>query len=539
MSAAPGSDENFWHAAARGLSRRIHFGWWLDHWLTLLIPLSFVGAITILALRYWQNIPTQLALLGLASALLLSSLAAYLWMRRHREPLNATQIRLEDALGLKARLSAAAVGIGPWPPARSDIPLPVTYRPGRPLIMVASGAALLSASLLIPISRSQPEKPRVIEPPSALQEVQAWLDNVKKNDAANPESIEQVEEKMAELLRRPAQNWYEHASLEAADHLRDVTAADLQQLAQNLADAERATNALAASLLIPLSRSQPDKPRIIEPPSALQEVQAWLDNVKKNDAANPESIEQVEEKMAELLQRPAQNWYEHASLEAADHLRDVTAADLQQLAQNLADAERATNALAASAAGSGLPQAAKDSLHQTLQSASQSMQGTGMQPGGDLMDALKSIDTSQLSSMSSDQLKDLAKQLAQNQQSLQEALKNSPGLDLSNIPEGRPGKEEGGGGPSRGPGTAPVTLASEDTQLDTNKIETLKNPLDLSRLATGDALSVTNGTAKVDPKNYEGPQQGGATATPGDGGAAVWQNTLIPAERETLKRFFK
>jgi hypothetical protein len=166
-----------------------------------------------------------------------------------------------------------------------------------------------------------------------------------------------------------------------------------------------------------------------------------------------------------------------------------------------------------------------------------------MQPGGDLMDALKSIDPSQLSSMSSDQLKDLAQQLAQNQQSLQEALKNSPGLDLSNIPEGRPGKEEGegpgGGGPSRGPGTAPVTLASDDTQLDTNKIETLKNPLDLSRLATGDALSVTNGTAKVDPKNYQGPHQGGATATPGDGGAAVWQNTLIPAERETLKRFFK
>jgi hypothetical protein len=306
---------------------------------------------------------------------------------------------------------------------------------------------------------------------------------------------------------------------------------------------------LSASLLIPISRSQPEEPRVIEPPSALQEVQAWLDNVKKNDAANPESIEQVEEKMAELLQRPAQNWYEHASLEAADHLRDVTAADLQQLAQNLADAERATNALAASAAGSGLPQAAKDSLQQALQNASQSMQGTGMQPGGDLMDALKSIDPSQLSSMSSDQLKDLAKQLAQNQQSLQEALKKSPNLDLSNIPEGRPGKEEGegegdkqgpgGGGPSRGPGTGPVTLASDDTQLDTNKIETLKNPLDLSRLATGDALSVTNGTAKVDPKNYQGPQQGGATASPGDGGAAVWQNTLIPAERETLKRFFK
>ena len=71
------------------------------------------------------------------------------------------------------------------------------------------------------------------------------------------------------------------------------------------------------------------------------------------------------------------------------------------------------------------------------------------------------------------------------------------------------------------------------------KIETLKNPLNLSRLATGDALSVTNGAAKIDPKAYQGPQQGGATSAPGDGGAAVWQKSLIPAERETLKRFFK
>jgi len=254
--------------------------------------------------------------------------------------------------------------------------------------------------------------------------------------------------------------------------------------------------------------------------------------------------------MAELLQRPAQNWYEHASLEAADHLREVTAQDLQQLAQNLADAERASTALSASANGTGLPEAAKDSLQQQLKTASESMQAGGMQPGGDLLDALKNIDPSQLASMSPDQLKDLAKQLSQNAQALQEALKNSPNLDLSNLPESRPspGEGEGGsqgkgkpgsGGITRGPGTAPVTLATEDTQLATTQIESLQSPLDLQRLATGDALSVTNGSAKTDPKTYQGPQTGGTITTPGDGGSAIWQNTLIPSERETLKRFFK
>lgn len=452
MSADSGLEETFWQSAVHRLSRRIHLGWWLDQWLALLIPLSLLGAVTILGLRFWHDLPLPTALIGIGSGLALAAMAAVFLMRRRREPLATTRVRLEDALGLKARLTAAAAGIGPWPARRTDLPLPVTFSPGRPLVMVAIGAALLTAALVIPISKSQPEAPRIIEPPSALQE-----------------------------------------------------------------------------------------------------VQDWIDHVKKNDAVNEESIEQIEEKVAELLQRPAQNWYEHASLEAADHLRDVTAQDLQQLAQNLADAERAANALAASAAGAGLPQSAKDSLEQLLQNSSQAMQAGGMQPSADLVDALKNMDPSQLSSMSSEQMKDLAKQLAQNQQALQEALKNTPSLDFSNLPEGRPGDGEGDaegegkgdkegpgkGGIQRGPGTAPVTLASEDTQLGTDKIETLKNPLDLTRLATGDALSVTNGAAKVDPKNYQGPQQGGATTSPGDGGAAVWQNTLIPTERETLKRFFK
>lgn len=449
MSADSGLEATFWQGAVHRLSRRIHLGWWLDHWLALLIPLSLLGAVTILGLRYWRELALDSALIGIASGLVLAALAALFLMRRRREPLAATRVRLEDALGLKTRLSAAAAGVGPWPPRRAELTLPVTFAPGRPLIMVAIGAALLAAALWVPISRTAPEAARVIEPPSALKE-----------------------------------------------------------------------------------------------------IQDWIDQVKKNDAVHEESIKEVEEKMAELLQRPAQNWYEHASLEAADHLRDVTAQDLQQLAQNMADAERAASALAATAGGAGLPQAAKDALQQQLQNASQAMQAAGMQPSADLIDALKNMDPSQLSSMSGEQMKDLANQLAKNQQALQEALKNAPSMDFSNLPRGRQSKGEGEGegegeegpgrgGISRGPGTAPVTLADEDTQLGTNKIETLKSPLDLSRIATGDALSVTDGAAKVDPKAYQGTQQGGATASPGDGGAAVWQNSLIPAERETLKRFFK
>jgi len=455
MASHTQTDERFWQLAVLRFSRRIHLGWWMDAFFSLLIPFALTAVIAILALRWWLDLPLKPTLTAIGGGTLLVMLAAYGRMRRLREPLAATQVRLEDALQLKTRLTAAAAGVGAWPAKRENLPLPVVFRSGRPVIMTGCCIALLQAALWVPISRHTPT---------------------------------------------PA--------------------------------------------------------RVIEPPSALQEVQNWLDNLKKEDAASEDSIKEVEQKMAELLQRPAQNWYEHASLEAADHLRDLTAQDLQQFAQNLADAERAANALAAASAGQGLPQAAKDALSQQIQQAAQAMQAGGIQPNTDLADALKSLDPEQLANMSSEQLKDLAKQLSQNTLALSEALKNSPTLDLSKFPEGRPGQCDGNcngqcdgnckgkdgpgrGGITRGPGTAPVTLDAQDTQLGTDKVETLKSPLDLQRVATGDALSVTDGAAKIDPNSYQGTQQGGSVSNPGDGGNAVWQNTLLPTERETLKRFFK
>ncbi len=452
MSASVESHERYWRQQVARLSRRIHTGWWLDAFLRLLIPVALVAAAAILFARWrWAPEPRLLGI-ALAAGGLLLVIAAWLLMRRRREARTATQVRLEDALGLKTRLTAAAAGIGPWPRPPAGLRLPVSWRAGRPLAMAAICAALLTAALWVPVSRRVAEAPRVIEPPSALREVQDWIDQVKKKDAVSEDSVSEVEEKMAELLQRPAQNWYEHASLEAAEHLRDVTAQDLRQLAQNLGDA-----ALAAA------------------------------------------------------------------------------------------------ALAATESGVGLPQAARDALSDLLQNAAQSMRTAGMQPASDLMEALKNLDPSQLAGLSPEQMKDLASQLARNQQALQEALKNAPTLDLSHLPTGvckNCGQGsgqcqcEGHGGPgrggiTRGPGTAPLTLDPQDTQLGTDKIEALSANLDRDRLATGDALSVTDGAAKVDPNAYQGPQQGGATASPGDGGNAVWQSTLLPAERETLKRFFK
>lgn len=440
-------NERFWNRQVARLSRRIHLGWWLDAFLGLLIPLALAGAPTVLLARWrWAAEPGQ-AGLAVAAGVLVAALAALWVTARRRESMEVTRVRLEDALGLRARLTAAAAGVVPWPRPPAKVSMPVRWQAGRPAVMAVICAALLAAAFWVPVSRHATEVPRVIEPPSALRDVQDWIDRVNDKQAVHEDSLREVEEKMAELLRRPAQQWYEHSSLEAAEHLRDATAQDLRQLASNLAEAERAASALAAS-----------------------------------------------------------------------------------------------------AAGAELPQAARDALSDLLQNASTMMQTAGMQPSADLMDALRNLDPGQLSSLSSDQLRELADHLAQNQQALQEALKNAPRLDLSAIPvfkpvtepgEGEEGVEPGRGGVTRGPGTAPVILDAQDTRLGTRRVEAITSPLDAQRAATGAALSITDGAVKVDPSSYQGSQQGGTASFPGDGGNAVWQHSLLPSERETLKRFFK
>jgi hypothetical protein len=95
-----------------------------------------------------------------------------------------------------------------------------------------------------------------------------------------------------------------------------------------------------------------------------------------------------------------------------------------------------------------------------------------------------------------------------------------------------------GGGVSRGPGTAPLALKPNETQLGTTNTEAVKND-DLSNAAIGDLMGLGTGKHKVDERIESGPQSGGVMSSNGSGGEAVWQQGATPAEQEALKRFFK
>ncbi len=382
--------------------------------------------------------------------LVVGGVFAWIAGRRRFESPDAARVRLEDALGLKTRLSAAAAGVGQWPaPVTGKIAWPVRWRWQRPLAVLLFTVAMFVLATLVPISLGGTSKKHVIEKPTAVMDVEKWVQELRREESADEKSLEDVEKKIADLLQRPSENWYEHGSLEAAGNLKEQTASELRELAENLADAERAASAMQAM-------------------------------------------------------------------------------------------------------GDSIPQAVKDSLTKGLQEAAQGLTAGGMKPNEQLLQQLQQMHPSELGKLSKEQMKQLAEQLAKNSEALKKSLAQCPNFDPSGIPsegdgdgdgegdgkgkkKGRPGK----GGISRGRGDAELTLSNDETNLDTKKTDTLKSMLDAERAAPGDTLAVTDGKHEVDKNAYQGPKQGGGINGTGDGGTAVWQDSLMPSERATLKKYFK
>ncbi len=448
--------QHYWQAAARGLARRVNFAWWLQRWTGWLLGCALLGAVVILYVRWMPVLDPRWVWRGIGAGLVLGAVVAWFTGRHQHESAAAARVRLEDALGLKSRLTSAEAGVGPWPTPPAHLRWPVRWLWRGPVSILAVSAVVLALA--------------------------GW---------------------------------------------------------------------------VPLKPQNTGQKRLVQEPTAVKEVKTWLENLREEDAVDEESAKAVEDKIAEMLQRPAENWYEHASLEAAGNLKEQTGEMLRELSENLAAAERTASALAA--AGEALPQEAKDALGNELSQAAQALKTGGMKPGDGLMEQLQKMASgSGLGNLSKEQLEQLAKQLQKNSQALQEALKNSPELNLSACqgcqPNGKkgPGKGQGDkqlsgpdgedpgrGDTTRGPGTAPLSLKEDSTNLETGKKETLPSQLDLERMAPGDVLNISDGKHEVDKNAYRGPQAGGGISGTGDGGAAVWQNSLLPAEREALKKYFK
>ncbi|HWB05755.1 MAG TPA: hypothetical protein VG796_22230 [Verrucomicrobiales bacterium] len=318
-----------------------------------------------------------------------------------------------------------------------------------------------------------------------------------------------------------------------------------------------ALGAIGCLLLLP---SQLLFRREIPPPRSHGEIDAAIAQLEQTGAVRKEDIEKLKEELDALKSQPAEDWYQHSSLEAADHLQAGMQEQLGSLAQNLNKAQSSLSEL--DSEGDSLSAQEQQRLAQEFKSAVQGLKDSPLGLNEKLMSALSKVDPSALKSLNQSDLKKIMESMKQTAGTCQKCAGNCKGSgagdaqsELEKLLGDNPGEGEGDGdgsgknpkqgegdgnsrgGISRGPGVAPLPLSSQPTDLNTNKPESLESK-DLNRTRPGDAIGVADTEHKLD-KTAVGPQSAGAINTQGRGGDAVWRESLLPEEKAVLQKYFK
>lgn len=425
-----------WHHLARRTRRKINCGWWLHVSATPLVVVALVllGP-TLWARRVWpQQAPLWFAWVA-GTALALSGLAAWWVARRRFVDVNAALVRLEDRFGLHNRLSTAAAGVWPWPPPPGRADDGIRWSFADTALPLLAAAALLAAALWVPV------KARMA--PSAPDEPAAWA----------------------------------------------ATEADLRELARQA-------------------------------------------------AADPESLDETQQRVAELRAQDAGKWFSHASLEATDKLREAHVQSMAELQRQLTRAAESVSRLAADAAD--LPAQTRAALQDQFKQAVQAMQAGGMKPNKELLEQLRALDPTQLRQLDAAQMEQLMQAMKEKTAALGKCLACEPGGGHQD-PDGELADGEGDDGPGRGgvdrgPGTSPDVFGEQASATEAQKPQFLESG-DLSRTLPGDVLETTD--SKHDVEMTRPTLRSGGRADAQGGGASTWQEALHPREQEAVKKFFE
>ena len=297
-----------------------------------------------------------------------------------------------------------------------------------------------------------------------------------------------------------------------------------------------------AAAFIPVSRSAGDPFVPATPPESLVQTAQWLDTLQKTSLVQPPALEDFRERLEELRQQPARDWYSQSSLEAGDNLRGQTEQSLQTLQRDLRTAASSLTTMDRPPEQL-TPLEAKAAADQ-MQEALKGLELGNLPLNKDLLSQLKGLDPSKLKSLTPEQLEQLKERLKNGVKITEAMLKpgkpgDKPGEAMALVAEGETRDRNSPGGPGGGKSSASLDLHDHPTDLHTTTVEADANAANLDHALPGDIVGVGKGEHTVDPNAYAGPAAAGATASEGTGGETVWRDDLTPAERETLGKFFK
>ena len=421
------SPATFWRRRARWTALRHNLGGVLDAFLPLGLGWSAVFACALLVARQ-NKFPLFPAFWP---GLLIGAVVAVWRMRRRFFTVEHALVRLEWALGLHNRLSAAAAGVGTYPGAQAASD-GFAFRWRMITLYVAGATTLVWAAAWVPVSGHGPVNAPVAAP-MAWTQTAAWIDALQKTDAVQEPALEDLRDRLEQLRNQPAEDWYGQGSLEAGDNLREQTAQSMQGLQRDVRSTLGALDAMQRS------------------------------------ADDPSSSE-------------------------------------------------------------------TKAARETLSNALRGLELGNLPLNHELLTGLKQADLSGLKTLDPAQLEELKR-----------SLKACDKVCAACLHPGSLGKTDGTvvavdrsvpGGKGGGNASPPLNLDAHPTDLATKTTASVSNP-NLDHALPGDLLGVNQGDHPVDPAKYAGPAPGGAVASNGEGGEAVWRDDLTPAERDVVKNFFK
>lgn len=266
-------------------------------------------------------------------------------------------------------------------------------------------------------------------------------------------------------------------------------------------------------------------------PVAWSQVGSWLQALDQTKLADPQALQKLQDQLNDLRHQPAEDWYNQDSLEAGDALR-------QQMEKGMRDMQTALQQGSDVIGAAGQPSAQMSSpelkaLSASLQQSLQGLQGGNLPANSELLAKLQNFNPANPRQMTPEQLRQLQEQMQKGLKTC--ALCVGPRITQGHGPgtHGRANGGKGGGGE-----TAPLDLSDEATDLHTKRLEADPNE-DMSRALPGDVLTVTKGKHQVDKSAAIPTTAGGAISSTGEGGEAVWRDSVTPDEQLVLQRYFK